>query len=77
MKMIKISDFSRQCKHIQLEKSKGFEIEKPIQKELAINLLKGMVKIIFVPPGSNRVNLQGIVNVLFYPIILQFLQGKL
>ena len=48
-----ISDFSRQCKYFQLEKPSGFEIEKPIQKRLAMNLLKGMAK--RTPPGSDRV----------------------
>ena len=38
------SDFSWQCKSLQLEKPSGFEIEIPIQKTLAINLLKGMAK---------------------------------
>ena len=31
--MNKISDFSRQCKHFQLEKPSGSKIEKPIQKK--------------------------------------------
>ena len=38
---IKISNFSGQCK---LLKPSDFEIEKPIQKLLAINLLKGLAK---------------------------------
>ena len=40
----KISDFSRICKYLQLGKPLGFEIEKLIQNQLAINLLKGMAK---------------------------------
>ena len=50
----KISDFSRQCKYLKLEKQSDFKIEKPIQKQLAINLLKGMAK--RTPPGSDMVN---------------------
>ena len=48
----KFFEFSRQCKYLQLEKPSGFEIEIPIQKTLAINLLKGMAK--RTPPGSDR-----------------------
>lgn len=39
----KVFEFNK-CKYLQLEKTSDFEIEKPIQKTLAINLLKGIDK---------------------------------
>ena len=40
----KLFDYNSQCQYLQLEKPSGFEIELPIQKTLAISLLKGMAK---------------------------------
>ena len=49
-------DLIRQCIYLQLEKPSGSEIESPIHKRLAINLLEGMAKRT-PPPGPDRVNL--------------------
>ena len=48
--MQKFFYLSRQCIYLQLEKPSGFEIEMPIHKRLAIDLLEGMAK--RTPPQS-------------------------
>ena len=52
--MKNVFDLIRQCIYLQLEKPSGSEIESPIHKRLAIDLLEGMAK--RTPPGSGRVN---------------------
>ena len=41
--MNEISDFCRQYQYLQLEKPSGVEVEIPVQKALAMDLLKGGV----------------------------------
>ena len=49
------SDFSRQCKYLQLEKPSGFEIEMPIQKNIGNQFTKGNNK--KDPPWSDKVKI--------------------
>ena len=44
VKVNKLSDFSKQCKYLQLEKPSSIDFETPIQKRLANNILKGWAK---------------------------------
>ena len=48
-----ISDFCRQYQYLQLEKSSGVEVEIPVHKTLAMDLLKGGPT--GPPLGSDRV----------------------
>ena len=50
----KISDFCRQYQYLQLEKPSGVEVEIPVHKTMARDLLKGGSY--RTPPGSDRVN---------------------
>ena len=51
--MNEISDFCRQYQYHQLEKPSGVEVEIPVHKALAMDLLKGGSY--RTPPGSDRV----------------------
>ena len=51
--MNEISDFSRQYQYHQLKKPSGVEVEIPVHKALAMDLLKGGSY--RTPPGSDRV----------------------
>ena len=53
--MNEISDFCEQYQYHQLEKPSGVEVEIPVHKALAMDLLKGGSY--RTPPGSDRVNL--------------------
>ena len=48
-----ISDFCRQYQYLQLEKPSGVEVEIPVHKAVAMDLLKGGSY--RTPPGSDRV----------------------
>ena len=50
--MNEISDFCRQYQYHQLEKPSGVEVEIPVHKALAMDLLKGGPT--GPPPGSDR-----------------------
>ena len=48
------TDFFRQYQYLQLEKPSGVEVEIPVHKACAMDLLKGGSY--RTPPGSDRVN---------------------
>ena len=48
--------FCKQCKYLKLDKPSGIEIEIPIYKRLAINLVKGMAKRSHL--GSARISIK-------------------